>query len=243
MKNRLVFLGDDDARETNNTDLGEMDFVKIQTTVIEQTKKSGYIKWTGEDRFTIGKFAAENGTAAAVRYFKSKFPKIKESSVRGFKEKYEKQLKQATQNKEQLTTKIIPKYELKTGRPLLLGKFDEMVQTYIHGLSSRGAVITWAVANAAAKALMKKYPGVIGEIDVDSSYWAQSLFRRMGFTKRRKTSTKVSLFTVAFRSSVRSSVCSAIISKTIHWFFLNVCLKLYTLKCFKHTKGIFFSYN
>ena len=170
-ENRLVFLGDD-ARETNNTDLGEMNFVKIQTTVIEQTKKSGYIKWTGEDRFTIGKFAAENGTAAAVRYFKSKFPKIKESSVRGFKENYEKQLKQATQNKEQLTTKIIPKYELKTGRPLLLGKFDEMVQTYIHGLSSRGAVITWAVANAAAKALMKKYPGVIGEIDVDSSYWA-----------------------------------------------------------------------
>ena len=151
----MVFLGDDDARETNNTDLGEMDFVKIQTTVIEQTKMSGYIKWTGEDRFTIGKFAAENGTAKWL-----------------------------------------------DGDPTKTGLY-EMVQTYIHGLSSRGAVITWAVANAAVKALMKKYPGVIGEIDVDSSYWAQSLFRRMGFTKRRKTLTKVSLFTVAFRSSVR----------------------------------------
>ena len=126
-------------------------------------------------------------------------------------------------------------FTLKVFIRLLLGKLDEIVQTYIHGLSSCGAVIIWAVANAAAKALMKKYSCVIDEIDVDSSYWAQSLFRRMDFTKQRKTSTKVSLFTVAFRSSV----CSPIISKTILCFFLNFCLKLYTLKCFKHTKGFF----
>ena len=43
-----------------------------------------------------------------------------------------------------------------------------MVQNYIKGMSNRGAVITWTAANAAAKALIKKYPGVTGDIDLDS---------------------------------------------------------------------------
>ena len=68
-----------------------------------------------------------------------------------------------------------------------------MVQSYIKGLSNRGAVITWTIANAAAKALIRKYPGVVGDIDVDSSFWAQSLFRRMGFSCRQKTSIKVDI--------------------------------------------------
>ena len=58
-------------------------------------------------------------------------------------------------------------------------------------MSNRGAAITWSVTNAATKALIKKYSGVIGDIDVDSSSWAQSLFRQMGFSRRRKTSARV----------------------------------------------------
>ena len=57
-------------------------------------------------------------------------------------------------------------------------------------MSNRGAVITWSIANSA---LMRKYPGIVGDIDIDSSTWAQSLFRRMGFVKRRKTSSKVDI--------------------------------------------------
>ena len=44
-----------------------------------------------------------------------------------------------------------------------------------------------------AKALMSKYPHVVGQIDVDSSRWAKSLFSRMNFVKRRKTSSKVDI--------------------------------------------------
>ena len=47
-----------------------------------------------------------------------------------------------------------------------------MVQNCFKGMSYRSAVITWSVADAAAEALIKKYPGVIGDIDVDSSSWA-----------------------------------------------------------------------
>ena len=60
-------------------------------------------------------------------------------------------------------------------------------------MSNRGAVITWSIANAAAKVLMRKYPGTVGNIDIDSSSWALSLFRRMKFVKRRKTSSKVDI--------------------------------------------------
>ena len=59
-------------------------------------------------------------------------------------------------------------------------------------MSNRGAVITWSVANAAAKTSIKKNPGVTGDIDVDSS-WAQSLIRRMGFSRCWKTSAKVDI--------------------------------------------------
>ena len=47
-----------------------------------------------------------------------------------------------------------------------------MVQNYFKGVSYRGAVITWSVTDAAAEALIKKRPGVIGDIDEDSSSWA-----------------------------------------------------------------------
>ena len=40
---------------------------------------------------------------------------------------------------------------------------------------------------------MSKYPYVVGQVDVDSSRWGKSLFTRMNFVKRRKTSSKVDI--------------------------------------------------
>ena len=76
---------------------------------------------------------------------------------------------------------------------MLLEKLNLLVQNFIKGISNRGAVIIWSVATAAAKAFIKKYPGAIGVIDVDSSSSAQSLFNRMGFLRRRKISAKVDI--------------------------------------------------
>ena len=42
-------------------------------------------------------------------------------------------------------------------------------------------------------AVINKYPYVPGDIDVNSSRWAKSLFARMNFVKRRKTSSKVGI--------------------------------------------------
>ena len=42
-----------------------------------------------------------------------------------------------------------------------------MVQKYLITLSKRGDMINTTIANATAKALMSKYPHVVGQIDMD----------------------------------------------------------------------------
>ena len=86
---------------------------------------------------------------------------------------------------------MIPKYSFQTRRPLLQRDLDGIVQTYIKQLSNRRGVVNRAIANATAQALLTRYPN--NEIDVSCSSWAQSLFRRMGFKKRRKASSSVDI--------------------------------------------------
>lgn len=129
-----------------------------------------------------------------MRKFHKQFPTIKESSVREFKKRYENELKEAKQENRELT-KSLPKYRSgnKVGRPLLLGEFDAQIQSYITALANRGSVISRSVATSEAKALIKQHPGEIADLDLEPSYWAQSLFRRMGFVRRRHTATKVDI--------------------------------------------------
>ena len=68
-----------------------------------------------------------------------------------------------------------------------------MVQTYIKQLSNRGGVVNRAIANATAQVLLIRHPNLVGEINVCSSFWAQSLFRRMGFKTRRKLLSAVDI--------------------------------------------------
>ena len=81
----------------------------------------------------------------------------------------------------------ISKYSPPAGRPLMLAELDSMIQSDIKSLSNHGGVVNSVIANATAKALMKRYPNVVGEIDVDNLRWAKSLFQRINFVKRRKT--------------------------------------------------------
>ena len=103
-----------------------------------------------------------------------------------------KEVKDASKEK-RTVLQSLPKYYLRTGHPLMLGEIDQMVQTYIKAVSSRGGLVTRTLANAAAKAFMARYPNLVGNIDVDSSSWAESLYKRMGFVRRMKTSSEVSI--------------------------------------------------
>ena len=95
---------------------------------------------------------------------------------------------------------------------MLLGKLDSMVQNNIEGMSNWGAVITWSIDDATTEAVIRKYPDVVGDINLDSLYWEQSLFRIMGFSRCRKTSTKVDLPESA--------------QKAIEYFFFS-CMKAF----------------
>ena len=51
-----------------------------------------------------------------------------------------------------------------------------MVRKYLVSLSKRGGVVSTTVANATAKALMSKYPHVVGEIDILTPLVGQKVY-------------------------------------------------------------------
>ena len=127
-------------------------------TLPQQTsrKRKAYSIFSDEQRATIGKYAAENGNAVAVKKFKDDFDGgLGESTVRAFKKRYLEELKKAT--KENLpgevpkVTKIANK---RRGRPLLLGDVDKEVQTYIRALRKAGTPISAPVVLAAAEGII-----------------------------------------------------------------------------------------
>ena len=52
-----------------------------------------------------------------------------------------------------------------------------------------------------AKALISGNPGYVGQIDLESSSWEQSLFRRMVFVRRRGTKAKLEIPDGAFKEA------------------------------------------
>ena len=68
-----------------------------------------------------------------------------------------------------------------------------MVQRYILAASNRGSLITQGVAVSTAKALMTRNQHFICNVDVESSHWAQNLYRRMGFRCRQATTSKMEI--------------------------------------------------
>ena len=98
-------------------------------------KRGPYYRFTQKERLKIGKYAAENGTAAAVRKFNRRTTVTKplnESTVRGLKRKYEDALKEKKRtmsvqdienNPEALQIHALP--AKKWGRPVALGDLDQ----------------------------------------------------------------------------------------------------------------------
>ena len=113
--------------------------------------------------------------------------------------KYQSELTRSKQ-KDTILEPRIPKEP--TGRPLLLGnKIDAMVQKYISASSNRSNVISRSIASSTAIALISCNPEYVGQIDLESSSQAQSLFRRMGFVRRRGITAKLEIPHGAFKEA------------------------------------------
>ena len=58
-------------------------------------------------------------------------------------------------------------------------------------LRKKGGVVNTVIANATAKALIDKSADEhLKVLDLESSFWAKSLFQRMGFVKRVATTSR-----------------------------------------------------
>ncbi len=57
------------------------------------SKRGNYTKYTEEERAQVAKRASEMGVANTIRFFKKKFPDLKESMARTWKKQYELELK------------------------------------------------------------------------------------------------------------------------------------------------------
>ena len=175
--------------------LGTLDFnavtEAVDATSKEKVRKKPYANWTNKERFVIGKYSAENGNSAAARKFSSKKKPLNESTARRFCIRYKEELKRSTKEKREPKTEL----SLQTrGRPLMIGSLDEMVQRYIRAYRSRGGPVNSLITISIAKVLITRNPQLnLQHIDLDSSSWAKSLFQRMGFTRRMKTTGKVEI--------------------------------------------------
>ena len=174
--------------------MGTVDYEKVTSNIRkEETKISRglYKSCSAKDHFLIGKHANIHGTASAVRKWKKDYPQVDESTIRGFKKRYEAQINEERQKRKSPKKVIVNKLR---GRPCLLAdKIDPLVQSYLKARRYKGGVVNTTVAIATAKALTERYSLLEkGHLELERS-WAQSLFRRLGFVRRMKTTGKVGI--------------------------------------------------
>jgi len=114
--------------------LGAVEHQNVKES-LKNMKKKGYAKFTENERFLIGKYAAIHGPTAAVRKFKKTHPHLDfgESQARALRKKY-----LDNQNSANVDKRIVP---LKRGRPLMLGSIDEKVRQFLQVLRRKGGVV------------------------------------------------------------------------------------------------------
>ena len=191
---------------------------KAEAEAVEKSQhpRGQYNSYSKEQRALIGKYAAENGATRAARHYTAVWGiKINESTARRLKGEYLKKLKEElseqhkqqpesreTTESEEPRAEPIAITELETkprGRPVLLGEqLDSLVKQFITNLRTAGGVVNTTVVIGAAEGIISyrdvsKLSSHGGHIDLTKS-WAQSLLRRMGFVKRKcSTSGKISI--------------------------------------------------
>ncbi|KAK3890716.1 hypothetical protein Pcinc_005351 [Petrolisthes cinctipes] len=152
--------------------------VKPRARILGLSKRGNYASYSPELRAEIGKYAAEHGNLAAVQHFKEQLGfEIPESTVRGLKDKY--LIKRVRGKKEVVTIGFAQR-----GRPMRLGKYDEIVQDCIRQLVKDGEKVSSFLAIATAKQVLMQYePSLLeeygGPVRLNPT-WAKSFLKRIG---------------------------------------------------------------
>ena len=90
--------------------IGMVDYCAVTEAVNSSTEKSNrkesYTHWSNKEKFTIGKYATENGHAATARKFSSKEKPLNESTVRRFCNRYKDEVTKSTQEKREMKKEL-----------------------------------------------------------------------------------------------------------------------------------------
>ena len=123
----------------------------------DPAKRQPYLKISPEQKAIIARYAANHGIVNAIRQFSKDFPEssLKESTIRGWKKAYLKELSSRKRAGKDMTIEKLP--EKKTGRPLMLGEtLDKEVQAYIQETRKVGGVVNTRIAIACATGILRR---------------------------------------------------------------------------------------
>ena len=88
----------------------------------------------------------------------------------------------------------------------MLGELDEIMKNLLHILRRKEGVVNTVMADATAKAFItRSHNEHLKCVDLDSSYWANSLFRRIVFTKRACTTSKPEILEKGSKANISTS--------------------------------------
>ena len=90
-------LSESTVRHFKGIYLRELKKKKASKPVSKAKRRGQYIVYSGEERASIGKCAYEMGNSTALKQFKTELPRLSESTVRGFKCAYAKELVKAAE--------------------------------------------------------------------------------------------------------------------------------------------------
>ena len=82
---------------SHDAGLGEVGRAEIcqESSKLIGRKRKPQSKYSDEDRYTIAKYAKDNGASQVAKFFKSKYPTINEYNVPTFVKKYDENVKVA----------------------------------------------------------------------------------------------------------------------------------------------------
>lgn len=130
------------------------DIVTTESSTASSSRKRGkYTHFSAEIRAKIGKYASENGNSKAICHFKKELPALKESTVRTFKQAYEKRLKEE-RRKGNTEAHIVAIPHDTRGCPPSLLELDSKLISLLKSIRSRGGVVNSCVVKATALALV-----------------------------------------------------------------------------------------
>ena len=157
--------------------------------VQKRKKKQPQSKYTVEDRYKIAKYAKDHGPNQAARCFHSKYPTIRESTVRSFLKKYNEQVRiEKTLN--QLPAERIT--NLTRGRSLMVGPaIDEKVRKFLIALFKKGGHISYGITSTTANVLLSRSEDLSLKNIKTTPMWRRSILQRLGFRRRIATTGKV----------------------------------------------------